>query len=134
VNEGVYYNNGVKWFPVISDESVNAGTNDWRQYPETGENSAASPVNTWTWGNPVKGITNLDPCSELNSGVTIWRVPTQAEWAQIQSNNTWVWSDGNTRGYEIKPGLMRQPHFNKGRRIASLLSKYISIPDQPKAA
>jgi hypothetical protein len=87
----------------------NAGTFDWRQYPETDGNSAVSPANDWTWGNPVKGITNLDPCSELNSGDTIWRVPTQAEWAQIQSNNTWVWSDRDTKGYEIKPGGVNKP-------------------------
>ncbi|MDR1631933.1 MAG: fibrobacter succinogenes major paralogous domain-containing protein [Dysgonamonadaceae bacterium] len=81
---------------------------DWRQYPETADSSAISPANNWTWGNPVKGITELDPCSELSED-TIWRVPTQFEWSQIRSNNTWVWSEGNTRGYEIKPGGDNKP-------------------------
>jgi hypothetical protein len=87
----------------------NAGTFDWRQYPETADNSAVSPANNWTWGNPVDGVTVLDPCSELNlgegtAGVTTWRVPTQAEWAQIQNSNTWIWSAGSTSGYMVKPG------------------------------
>ncbi|MDR1632556.1 MAG: hypothetical protein LBR97_06720 [Dysgonamonadaceae bacterium] len=93
----------------IQRNASGSSTNDWRQYPETADSSAVSPANDWTWGNPVKGITNLDPCSELNSGDTIWRVPTAAEWAQIQSNNTWVWNEGNTKGYEIKPGGDNKP-------------------------
>ncbi|MDR1631585.1 MAG: fibrobacter succinogenes major paralogous domain-containing protein [Dysgonamonadaceae bacterium] len=90
----------------------NAGTNDWRQYPETDDNFAVSPANDWTWGNPVKGITDLDPCktagpSELGDGN--WRVPTQAEWLQIQSNNTWVLRSNGIKGYEIKPGGANKP-------------------------
>jgi uncharacterized protein (TIGR02145 family) len=82
-----------------------AGTNNWRQYPETAGHSATAPANDWTWGNPLDGITDLDPCrSELGRP---WRVPTQAEWAQIVSNNTWIWhnggSNGTSAGYEIKP-------------------------------
>jgi uncharacterized protein (TIGR02145 family) len=88
----------------------NAGTYDWRQYPETTENSATAPAHAWTWGDLVNGITDLDPCrSEL--GAT-WRVPTQAEWAQIASNNTWIWQDGGengTSGYQIKPGGANKP-------------------------
>ncbi|GHT51365.1 hypothetical protein FACS189440_20280 [Bacteroidia bacterium] len=83
----------------------NGGTTyDWRQYPETADNSMASPANAWTWGDPVKGITSLDPCKAQNPS---WRVPTQYEWAQLQANNTWVWKesgDGTANGYEIKPG------------------------------
>jgi uncharacterized protein (TIGR02145 family) len=87
------------------------GTNDWRVYPETADNSATFPANAWTWGNPVKGITELDPCQTLGTG---WRVPTQSEWAQItsNSNNTWVWKNGGTNGisgYEIKPGGATKP-------------------------
>jgi hypothetical protein len=64
----------------------NAGTLDWRQYPEADGNFLTSPANAWTWGNPVDGVTDQDPCrSELGAG---WRVPTQAEWSQIISNNT----------------------------------------------
>jgi uncharacterized protein (TIGR02145 family) len=87
----------------------NAGTNDWRAYPETAENSAAYPANAWTWGNPVKGITELDPCRTLGAE---WRVPTQAEWAQICANNTWVLKSGGTNGisgYEIKPSSATKP-------------------------
>jgi hypothetical protein len=87
----------------------NAGTYDWRQYPETAANSATAPAHAWTWGDPVNGITDLDPCwSEL--GAT-WRVPTQAEWVQIASNNTWVWQDNGagTPGYLIKPGGANKP-------------------------
>ncbi|MDR0681016.1 MAG: fibrobacter succinogenes major paralogous domain-containing protein, partial [Dysgonamonadaceae bacterium] len=83
----------------------NAGTFDWRQYPETTENSAAVPANAWTWDNPVN-----DPCrSELGAP---WRVPTQAEWAQIASNNTWIWQDGGGNGisgYLLKPGGANKP-------------------------
>jgi uncharacterized protein (TIGR02145 family) len=89
----------------------NAGTYDWRQYPETTANSATAPANEWTWGNPVDGITALDPCRSLGAS---WRVPTQSEWAQIASNNTWVWQDGSgggngTSGYLIKPGGANKP-------------------------
>jgi hypothetical protein len=110
-SDSLDFNNGQIKMADISDKFIqrDAGTNDWRQYPETADNSAISPANDWTWGNPVKEITDLDPCSELNSKDTTWRVPTQAEWAQIQSNNTWVWSDGNTKGYEIKPGGANKP-------------------------
>jgi hypothetical protein len=92
----------------------NGGTLDWRQYPPEDEgNSAVSPANYWTWGNPVKGITNLDPCKEAGENDELgdgnWRVPTPAEWAQIQSNNTWVWSDRDTKGYEIKPAGANKP-------------------------
>jgi uncharacterized protein (TIGR02145 family) len=87
----------------------NAGT-DWRQYPETAENSAVSPATDWTWGNPVDGITDLDPCKKAGEnnelGEGNWRVPTQAEWAQILSNNTYFW---NTKGYEIKPAGINKP-------------------------
>jgi uncharacterized protein (TIGR02145 family) len=86
----------------------NGGTFDWRQYPG-GDNTDVSPANAWTWGNPVNDITGLDPCLELGDG---WRVPTQAEWAQIQSNNTWVWHDGGATGisgYQLKPGGITKP-------------------------
>jgi uncharacterized protein (TIGR02145 family) len=76
----------------------NGGTHDWRQYPGTAENSDISPANSWTWSNP-----DNNPCLELGAG---WRVPTQAEWAQIQSNNTWVWQQAGTNGtsgYQLKP-------------------------------
>ncbi|MDR0680484.1 MAG: fibrobacter succinogenes major paralogous domain-containing protein, partial [Dysgonamonadaceae bacterium] len=90
----------------------NVGTVNWRQYPETATNSATAPANDWTWGNPVNGITDLDPCqSDPELGGT-WRVPTQAEWAQIASNNTWVWQDGGTNGtsgYLLKPGGTNKP-------------------------
>jgi uncharacterized protein (TIGR02145 family) len=82
----------------------NAGLYDWRVYPETADNSMVSPANAWTWGDPTKGITDLDPCRTENPS---WRVPTQYEWAQLQANNTWVWkdgADGTAAGYEIKPG------------------------------
>ncbi|MDR0682074.1 MAG: fibrobacter succinogenes major paralogous domain-containing protein, partial [Dysgonamonadaceae bacterium] len=88
----------------------NAGTYDWRQYPETAANSAAAPAHAWTWGDPVNGITDLDPCKSDLGGT--WRVPTQAEWAQIASNNTWVWQDGGgngTSGYLLKPGGANKP-------------------------
>jgi hypothetical protein len=84
-------------------------TYDWRQYPETDVNSTTAHANAWTWGNPVNGITALDPCQSLG---TSWRVPTQVEWAQIASNNTWVWQDGGgngTSGYLIKPGGANKP-------------------------
>jgi hypothetical protein len=88
----------------------NAGTNDWRKYPETEGNLTTAPANAWTWGDPVKGITALDPCRyELGGN---WRVPTQAEWAQIASNNTWIWQDGGesgTFGYLLKPGGVNKP-------------------------
>jgi hypothetical protein len=90
----------------------NVGMNDWRQYPEKDGNFASAPANAWTWGNPVKGITDLDPCKsdpELGSN---WRVPTQAEWAQIASNNTWIWHDGGangTSGYQLRPGGTNKP-------------------------
>jgi uncharacterized protein (TIGR02145 family) len=81
----------------------NGGTTyDWRQYPG-GANTIDSPAHSWTWGNPQDGITDLDPCKAENSS---WRVPTQLEWAQLVSNNTWVWKDGGVNGisgYEIKP-------------------------------
>jgi hypothetical protein len=83
----------------------NASTNpasaqDWRQYPGNG-NTDTSPLNAWTWGNPAD-ITANDPCqSELGGS---WRVPTQSEWAQIVSNNTWRYYDGSTKGYLIRPG------------------------------
>jgi uncharacterized protein (TIGR02145 family) len=87
----------------------NAGTNDWRQYPGDG-NTDVSPANAWTWGTPVNGIADSDPCrSELGAS---WRVPTQAEWAQIASNNTWVWQDGGPTGisgYQLKPGGTTRP-------------------------
>jgi uncharacterized protein (TIGR02145 family) len=89
----------------------NVGTFDWRQYPEDDpDNTDLAPANDWTWGTPQAGITDLDPCkSELGS---TWRVPTQAEWAQIQANNTWVWQDGGgagTSGYQLKPGGQYKP-------------------------
>ncbi|MDR2804065.1 MAG: fibrobacter succinogenes major paralogous domain-containing protein, partial [Dysgonamonadaceae bacterium] len=98
--------------PAISGKFIqrNAGTSDWRQYPETAENSAGAPTNDWTWGNPA-----LNPCknsSALEHDGNNWRVPTLAEWAQIQSNNTWVWQDGGangTSGYQLKPGGMNKP-------------------------
>jgi uncharacterized protein (TIGR02145 family) len=74
---------------------------DWRQYPETDENSATAPADAWTWNNPAN-----NPCPSK------WRLPTQAEWAQIISNNTWVWrasKDGTTPGQEIKPGGAGKP-------------------------
>ncbi|MDR0681572.1 MAG: fibrobacter succinogenes major paralogous domain-containing protein, partial [Dysgonamonadaceae bacterium] len=82
----------------------NAGTFDWRQYPETTENSATAPASDWTWGNPAN-----DPCKSLGN---TWRMPTQAERTQIASNNTWVWQDGGTNGtsgYQIKPGGTNKP-------------------------
>ncbi|MDR0680676.1 MAG: fibrobacter succinogenes major paralogous domain-containing protein, partial [Dysgonamonadaceae bacterium] len=82
----------------------NAGTNDWRKYPETEGNLATAPANAWTWGNPAN-----DPCKSLG---TTWRVPTQAEWSQIASNNTWVWQDGGTNGtsgYLLKPFGTNKP-------------------------
>ncbi|MDR0683484.1 MAG: fibrobacter succinogenes major paralogous domain-containing protein, partial [Dysgonamonadaceae bacterium] len=88
----------------------NAGTFDWRQYPETTENSATAPAHAWTWGDPVNGITDLDPCRSELGGT--WRVPTQAEWEQIASNNTWVWQGGGangTSGYLLKPGGANKP-------------------------
>jgi uncharacterized protein (TIGR02145 family) len=88
----------------------NAGTNDWRQYPETDGNFASAPAYEWTWGNPVDGPTALDPCQTELGGT--WRVPTQTEWAQIASNNAWVWQDGGgsaTSGYLIKPGGANKP-------------------------
>jgi hypothetical protein len=42
----------------------NAGTFDWRRYPDTDENSAISPKNDWTWGNPVD-VTASDPCRKV---------------------------------------------------------------------
>jgi uncharacterized protein (TIGR02145 family) len=78
----------------------NAGTNDWRLYPETDDNSALAPANAWTWGDP-NDLAN-DPCrSEMGSP---WRVPTQTEWAQIAANNSWSWkvAGTSTAGYEIK--------------------------------
>jgi hypothetical protein len=87
-----------------------AGTNDWRQYPETTENSATAPAHAWTWGDPVNGITNLDPCRSVLEDT--WRVPTLAEWVQIASNNTWIWQDGGgngTSGYLLKPGGANKP-------------------------
>ncbi|MDR0682515.1 MAG: fibrobacter succinogenes major paralogous domain-containing protein, partial [Dysgonamonadaceae bacterium] len=80
------------------------------QYPETATNSAIAPANDWTWGEPVNGITDLDPCRSELGGT--WRVPTQAEWAQIASNNTWIWQEGGangTSGYQIKPGGTNKP-------------------------
>jgi hypothetical protein len=75
-------------------------TQDWRQYPGNG-NTDASPANSWTWGNPA-AVTANDPCrTELGGS---WRVPTQSEWAQIVSNNTWRYHDGSTKGYLIRPG------------------------------
>jgi uncharacterized protein (TIGR02145 family) len=82
----------------------NAGTNDWRLYPETGDNSASVPANAWTWGDP-NDVSSNDPCrSELGSP---WRVPTQTEWAQILSNNSRSWKAAGTgtAGYELKPAL-----------------------------
>jgi hypothetical protein len=79
----------------------NGGTNDWRSYPETDDNSAVAPADAWTWGNPNE-VTSNDPCrAELGS---TWRVPTVEEWSQIADNNTWVWKIGGTGtgGYEIK--------------------------------
>jgi hypothetical protein len=89
-------------------QRVGGTTYDWRQYP--GGDTDVSPANEWTWGNPVNGITDLDPCkSELGDS---WRVPTQAEWALILSNNTWVWQDGGAdgiSGYQLKPGGNNKP-------------------------
>jgi uncharacterized protein (TIGR02145 family) len=87
----------------------NAGTNDWRQYPEENENFITAPANNWTWDNPA-----LDPCKAADNGLegSNWRVPTQTEWAQIQSNNTWIWQDGGangTSGYQLKPGGANKP-------------------------
>jgi uncharacterized protein (TIGR02145 family) len=99
--------------PAISGKFIqrNGGTiYDWRQYPEADGNFAEAPALSWTWGNPVEGVTDSDPCrSELGGN---WRVPTQAEWAQIISNNTWVWQDrspNGTSGYQIKPGGTNKP-------------------------
>ncbi|MDR0681426.1 MAG: hypothetical protein LBG15_06210, partial [Dysgonamonadaceae bacterium] len=90
----------------------NTGSYDWRQYPETATNSATAPANDWTWGNPVDGITGLDPCqSDPELGGT-WRVPTQGEWSEIVSNNTWIWQDGGANGisgYLLKPGGANKP-------------------------
>ncbi|MDR0680521.1 MAG: fibrobacter succinogenes major paralogous domain-containing protein, partial [Dysgonamonadaceae bacterium] len=88
----------------------NTGTYDWRQYPETTANSATAPAHAWAWGDPVNGITDLDPCRSVLEDT--WRVPTQTEWAQIASNNTWVWQDGGangTSGYLLKPGGTNKP-------------------------
>jgi uncharacterized protein (TIGR02145 family) len=71
-------------------------TQDWRQYPGDG-NTATSPANDWTWRNPAN-----DPCLEELGAP--WRVPTQSEWAQIVSNNTFVYHGGNTKGFLIRPG------------------------------
>jgi hypothetical protein len=79
-------------------------TYDWRQYPETNGNSIDNPADAWTWNNPAN-----DPCKSLGLS---WRVPTQFEWSQIISNNTWVWQDGTpngTSGYLIKPGGANKP-------------------------
>jgi uncharacterized protein (TIGR02145 family) len=80
-------------------------TGDWRRYPETAANSETSPADAWTWSNP-----NNNPCKdELGVG---WRVPTYTEWAQIQTNNTWIWKDGGNNGvsgYEIKPSGATKP-------------------------
>jgi uncharacterized protein (TIGR02145 family) len=82
----------------------NAGTFDWRLYPETDENSATSPANDWTWGDPTNGITPNDPCYDAFGSP--WRVPTQAEWAQVQSQNYWQWTvgSGGVSGYAVQPG------------------------------
>ncbi|GHU68093.1 hypothetical protein FACS189413_04180 [Bacteroidia bacterium] len=85
-------------------------TFDWRQYNETADNSITAPKNEWTWGSPINGVTTLDPCrSEYGAP---WRVPTQSEWAQIVSNNSWVWVDGGTNGisgYRVQPGGQNKP-------------------------
>jgi uncharacterized protein (TIGR02145 family) len=84
----------------------NGGTTyDWRQYDETDENSITSPANAWTWGDPTNGITPNDPCYDAFGSP--WRVPTQAEWAQVQSQNYWQWIDGGgagVSGYAVQPG------------------------------
>jgi uncharacterized protein (TIGR02145 family) len=83
----------------------NAGTYDWRQYPETSGNSLASPANAWTWGNPTNGITANDPCRDAFGDD--WRVPTQVEWTQVVSQNYWQWIDGSgsdVSGYAVQPG------------------------------
>jgi hypothetical protein len=92
--------------PIIFGKFIrrDVGTNDWRQYPEENGNFAIAPADAWTWNNP-----DNDPCKKLDNH---WRVPTQAEWAQIASSNTWVWKAGDTSGtagYEIKPGGARKP-------------------------
>jgi uncharacterized protein (TIGR02145 family) len=83
----------------------NDGTGDWRQYPANAPtNTDIAPADAWTWNNA-----NNDPCKDLGAK---WRVPTQAEWAQIHTSNTWVWRDGagsTTSGYEIKPGGAGKP-------------------------
>jgi hypothetical protein len=82
----------------------NVGTGDWRQYPGTDENSATAPADAWTWNNPEN-----DPCKDLG---TNWRLPTQAEWDQIRTNNTWDWrteGDGTVRGLLIRPGGAGKP-------------------------
>jgi uncharacterized protein (TIGR02145 family) len=87
------------------------GTFDWRQYPANDPaNTDLTPANDWTWGTPQAGITPLDPCrSELGAS---WRVPTQVEWVQIASNNTWVWrAGGNSEvsGYVLYPAGATKP-------------------------
>jgi hypothetical protein len=84
----------------------NDGIFDWRQYPASDPtNTDVAPAGAWTWNN-----TDNDPCqSELGGS---WRVPSQVEWAQIASSNTWIWRDGagnTTSGYEIKPGGAGKP-------------------------
>jgi uncharacterized protein (TIGR02145 family) len=109
----------------------NSGTGDWRQYPETDENSAASPADTWTWKDSAN-----DPCKDVTSSLPdgpAWRVPSHSEWAQLYQNNTWVWHnggiDGSTYGYEIKPGGAAKPTAlflpATGQRIRSGGTAYV---------
>ena len=112
---------------IPNPSGTGAGAYDWNINP-TGRNS-------FLW-RPTTVYNQTDPCVHVDqttvdhgNGTVTWRIPTEAEWADIWSGgaaitnpsgaaassiaNTWVWRDatpatnGNTTstaaGYEIKP-------------------------------
>ena len=79
---------------------------DWSTYKWcNGSNTTLTKYNTDSDYGTVDDKTVLDPeddAAAVNWGGA-WRMPTDAEWAELRENCTWTWTTKNgVNGYEVK--------------------------------